>query len=429
MTIDTAASMWGEFSAMHAWAIATAAVVAAGCALVGTLLVVRRMSLLGDAISHAVLPGIAVAVLAGGRPGGLLVLVGAVAAAVVTVLLVQVLRREGGLAADAGTGVVFTTLFALGVVIITAAASRIDLDPGCILYGILELVPFDTVRVAGVEMPRAFLTGAGVLAVVAVGLAVTWKEQLFIAFDSDAARAVGLPVAAVTGGLLAATALVTVASFEAVGAILVVAMLVVPAATAELLVRRLHVMALVAMLLGVVAAVLGYLAAWRFDTSAAGMIAVVLGLEYVVAAIVAPEDGVVARVAARLALAWRVTCEDTLALLWRADEAAAGVAPQPFRSPGEWAAGLWLAASGRIVREAGRWGLTAIGRAEAETVVRSHRLWEAWLGRHADLPLDHLHPPAEWIEHHLGADLRRRIEADVGAEESDPHGRSIPREP
>jgi Mn-dependent DtxR family transcriptional regulator len=105
------------------------------------------------------------------------------------------------------------------------------------------------------------------------------------------------------------------------------------------------------------------------------------------------------------------------------------VAPQPFRSPGEWAAGLWLAASGRIVREAGRWGLTAIGRAEAETVVRSHRLWEAWLGRHADLPLDHLHPPAEWIEHHLGADLRRRIEADVGAEESDPHGRSIPREP
>jgi manganese/zinc/iron transport system permease protein len=386
MTIDTAASVWGEFSAMHAWAIATAAVVAAGCALVGTLLVVRRMSLLGDAISHAVLPGIAVAVLAGGRPGGVLVLVGAVAAALVTVLLVQALRREGGLAADAGTGVVFTTLFALGVVIITAAASRIDLDPGCILYGILELVPFDTVRVAGLEVPRAFLTGAGVLAVVAVGLAVTWKEQLFTAFDSDAARAVGLPVAAVTGGLLAATALVTVASF-------------------------------------------GYLAAWRFDTSAAGMMAVVLGLEYVVAAIVAPEDGVVARLAARLALGWRVTCEDTLALIWRADEARAGAASQPFRSPGEWAAGLWLAVSGRIVRDAGRWGLTAIGRAEAETVVRSHRLWEAWLGRHADLPLDHLHPPAEWIEHHLGADLRRRIEADVGAEESDPHGRSIPREP
>jgi manganese/zinc/iron transport system permease protein len=190
--MNAATGMWGELSAMHAWAIATAAVVAAGCALVGTLLVVRRMSLLGDAISHAILPGIAVAVLAGGRPGGLLVLVGAVAAALVTVLLVQVLRREGGLADDAGTGVVFTTLFALGVVIVTAAASRIDLDPGCILYGILELVPFDTVRIAGLEMPRAFLTGATVLVIVAGGLAATWKEQLFTAFDSDAARAVGL---------------------------------------------------------------------------------------------------------------------------------------------------------------------------------------------------------------------------------------------
>lgn len=417
---------WGEFGAMHAWAIATAAVVAAGCALVGTLLVVRRMSLLGDAISHAVLPGIVIAVLAGGRPGGLLVLVGAAAAAVVTVWLVQLLRRESGLADDAGTGVVFTTLFALGVVLVTAAASRIDLDPGCILYGILELVPFDTVTIAGIEMPRAFLTGALVLAAVALGLALTWKAQLFTAFDSDAARAVGVPVGVVTAGLLAATALVTVASFEAVGAILVVAMLVVPAATAELLVRRLHTMALVAMLVGVVAAALGYLAAWRFDTSAAGMIAVVLGLCYLLAAFLAPDDGVLARLVARVALGWRVACEDTLAHLWRADEAQAVVSGPA--SPLAWGALRWLGARGKVVRDAGGWALTASGRAEAETVVRSHRLWEAWLGRHADLPLDHLHPPAEWIEHHLGAELRRRIEADVGSDEGDPHGRSIPPE-
>lgn len=422
------ASVWSEFNAMHAWAIATAAVVAAGCALVGTLLVVRRMSLLGDAISHAVLPGIVVAVLAGGRPGGLLLLVGAVVAAVVTVSLVQFLRREGGLADDAGTGVVFTTLFAFGVVLVTAAASRIDLDPGCILYGILELVPFDTVAIAGVEMPRAFLTGVIVLVAVTLGLVVTWRVQLFTAFDIDAARAVGVPVGAVTAGLLAATALVTVASFEAVGAILVVAMLVVPAATAELLVRRLHTMAALAMLVGVVAAAIGYLVAWRFDTSAAGMIAVVLGLAYALAALLAPEDGVIARLASRVALGWRVTCEDTLALLWRAEEANNAV-PTVVRSPSEWAAVMWLKARGRIVPDAACWTLTAVGRAEAETVVRSHRLWEAWLGRHADLPLDHLHPPAEWIEHHLGADLRRRIEADVGVEESDPHGRSIPPEP
>ena len=260
---------------MHAWAIATAAMVAAGCGLVGTLLVVRRMSLLGDAISHAMLPGIVVAVLAGGRPGGLLVLVGAVVAALLTVWLTQVLRTEGGLAEDAGAGVAFTTLFALGVVMVTAAASRIDLDPACVLHGVLELVPFDTVPVLGVEVPRAFLTATAVFVLLAVAAIATWKMQVFTAFDTEAARAAGVPVAAVTTGLLIATSLATVAGFEAVGAILVVAMLVVPAATAELLSRRLHRIAVLAILLGVAAAGIGYLVAWWCNTSAAGMIAVV----------------------------------------------------------------------------------------------------------------------------------------------------------
>jgi len=264
---------------MHAWAIATAAVVSAGCALVGTLLVVRRMSLLGDAISHAVLPGIVIAVLAGGRPGGVAVVVGAVAAALLTVWLTQSLRLHGGMAEDAGAGVVFTTMFAAGVLIITAAASRIDLDPSCVLYGILELVPFDTVMLLGREVPRAFVTGTVVLGILLAAGALTWRQQIFTAFDPAAARAAGVPVGAVTLGLLAATALATVSSFEAVGAILVVAMLVVPAATAELLVHRLPWVMVVAVLVSTSSACLGYLAAWRFGTSAAGMIAVVLGLQ------------------------------------------------------------------------------------------------------------------------------------------------------
>ena len=293
-----------EWGAMHSWAIATAAVVSAGCALVGTLLVVRRMSLVGDAISHAVLPGIVLAVLAGGRPGGVLVLVGAVAAGLLTVWLTQLLSTQGGLAEDAGTGVVFTTLFALGVVIVTAAASRIDLDPTCVLYGVLELVPFDTVEIAGVNVPRAMLTATVVFLLLASAAWLTWKTQVLTAFDPDAARAVGVPVGFVTTGLMAATALATVASFEAVGAILVVAMLVVPASAAELLVHRLHHMAFVAIALAVAGAVIGYMAAWYFNTSAAGMMAVVLGLEYLVAAVVAPDDGILSRVVRRLGVAW-----------------------------------------------------------------------------------------------------------------------------
>lgn len=428
----TVAAVWlSEQAVMHGWAMATAAVVSAGCALVGTLLVVRRMSLLGDAISHAVLPGIVVAVLAGGRLGGPIVLAGATATALFTVWLTRSLAGRRGLAEDAAAGIVFTTLFAVGVVLVSALASRVDLDASCVLHGILELVPFDTVRLGGCEIPRAFLTGAIVLAALAAAALLTWKEQLFAAFDTDAARAAGMPVGLTTMGLLAATSLATVASFEAVGAILVVAMLVVPAATAELLMQRLHAMAFVAMLFSVLASCLGYVAAWHFNTSAAGMIAVVLGLGYLAAALVAP-GGVVARLVGRGWLAWRVTCEDCLAALWRGEEAGAVAALPPAVFPSslsQHAALLWLRASGRIATTAdGGWRLSPRGRSEAVTVVRSHRLWEAWLGRHADLPLDHLHPPAEWIEHHLGAAVRERLEAEVGAAASDPHGRTIPPE-
>lgn len=419
-------SAWA-LGGMHSWAMATAAVIAASCGLVGTLLVVRRMSLVGDAISHAVLPGIAVAVLAGGRAGGPLVFLGAVAAALLTVWLTQGLRTAGGLSEDAGAGVVFTTLFAAGVLLVGLAPPGTHLDAACVLYGELAFLPLDTVSLAGREVPRAFVAGLVVLAGLAIAAAATWKLQVFTAFDPAGARAAGIPVGGVTIGLLAATAVATVASFDAVGAVLVVAMLVAPAAAAELLTRRLHRMALLAMGLGAVAACVGYLAAWRFNTSAAGMIAVVLGLEYAAAAVFAPEDGLVARLVARLRLAWRVAREDRLATVWRAEEAGNAAAARP-RTPQESLVGRWLELTGQLARAGSSWRLSPTGRREAENIVRSHRLWEAWLGRHADLPLDHLHPPAEWVEHHLGAEMRERLEADMDERAADPHGREIPRE-
>ena len=425
MIVAFAAAGGGDW-AMHAWALATAAVTAAACSLVGTLLVVRRMSLFGDALAHAVLPGIVVAALAGGRPGGLLVFVGALGAALATVWLTQALRAVGGVAEDAGAGVVFTTMFALGVALVSAAGRGAHLDAACILAGDLTFVPFDTVDIAGHAVPRAFVGGAVVLTLLVAAAWATWKLQVFTAFDAEAARAAGLPVAAVTAGLLAATALATVASFQAVGAVLVVALLVVPAAAAELLVRRLHHVAIVAALLAVCGAWLGYLAAWRWSVNEAGAIAVVLGLEYLGAAFLAPEDGIVARALAAAGLRWRVAAEDVLAALWRGEESGVAAA-RPATVRGRLAA-LCLRAAGDIERGGKGWRLTPRGRRAAEMVVRSHRLWEAWLGRHVDLPVDHLHPPAEWVEHHLGAAMRRRIEAELGPFGSDPHGSEIPPE-
>lgn len=422
--------MSDDLFALHAWSMAIAATVSASCALVGTFLVVRRMSLLGDAIAHAVLPGIVVGVLAGGSLGGPLVIAGAVAASLLTVWLTQALRAGVGLAEDAGAGVVFTTLFALGVVIVSLFASRIDLDPDCVLFGVLELAAFDLMPVGAVMVPRALVTASVILVSVGLMLAVTWRMQVFTAFDLDAARAVGVPVGILTTALLAATAAATVAGFEAVGSVLVVSMLVVPAAAAELLVCRMHSVAIVAVMMAVASACIGWFAAWMLDTSAAGMIAVVLGGWYLLAVVVAPGDGLLARALAGLALAWRVAREDCLARIWRACEAAGSGAvamPAP-RSLFERVATTWLRVIGLVESTSHGVRLSPAASREAETVVRSHRLWEAWLGRHADLPLDHLHPPAEWIEHHLGLAMRQQIAGELARDAADPHGREIPPE-
>ena len=409
---------------LHGWAIATAAVVSACCAIVGTPLVVRRMSLLGDAISHAVLPGLVVAVLLGAQPGGIGVLFGATAAAMVTVWFTRFLYRQARLWEDASVGVSFTTLFAAGVLLVTISGSRVDLDPGCVLYGVLELVPFDTVDLYGWDIPRAFLSASFVLLLVSCGMWCTWRWQLFTAFDCDAAKAAGVPTVAVTMCLLVGVSLATVAGFVAVGAILVVAMLVVPAAAAERLVHRLHHAVWLAVMIAVVGAIGGYLLAWRFGTSAAGMMAVVLGVEYVIAILVAPDDGVVARLVSKLVYLWRVQCEDRLASFWRAEETGYARHESTVGSLVD----RWLRVNGQVQKQENSLILTSQGRVNAEVIVRSHRLWEAWLGRHVDLPVDHLHPPAEWIEHHLGEQVRKRIENELGNEDVDPHGSVIPPE-
>ncbi|MGQ0626518.1 MAG: metal ABC transporter permease, partial [Phycisphaerales bacterium] len=165
------------------WVVATGVCCAVACGVLGCFLVLRRMSLLGDAISHAVLPGIAAGFLVWGRRGILPMLLGAGGAGVLTAGLSGVLSRYARVAEDAALGVVFTTLFALGVVMITFSASSVDLDPGCVLYGVIEMTPLDTVLVLGMEMPRAFAGLFICLLIAVVMVGVFFKELAIVSFD------------------------------------------------------------------------------------------------------------------------------------------------------------------------------------------------------------------------------------------------------
>jgi manganese/zinc/iron transport system permease protein len=279
------------------WIILTASVASAACALIGCFLVLRRMAMLGDAISHAVLPGIAIAFLVSHSRAPLPMLIGAGTLGLVTALLTELLHRGGRLQQDASIGVTFTWLFAVGVILISAFAGQVDLDQECVLYGEIAYVPWDTWTTAqGRSLgPRALWILGFALVFNATWIVLAWKELKICAFDPELAASLGIPVAAFHYLLMGATSITTVTAFESVGAILVVAMIVGPAATAYLLTDRLGHMLLIAVGLGVASASLGYGLARALDCSIAGAMAVVIGVLFMLAFLFSPSHGLVAR--------------------------------------------------------------------------------------------------------------------------------------
>jgi manganese/zinc/iron transport system permease protein len=419
------------------WTIVAGAVSNSACAILGCFLVLRRMSLLGDAISHSVLPGIVVAFLLTGSLGGWPIFLAAVVLGLLTALLVQTLSGWGSVPEDVSMGIVFTSLFALGVFLLTNFARHVDLDPGCVLYGLIEFLPLDTVSLLGYEVPRAM--GPLGIALLATVLFVTvfWKELKIASFDPDLASAMGIPALAVHYLLMAMVAVVTVAAFEVVGSVIVVAMLIVPPATAHLLTDRLDRMLAWSVLVAVVSAVLGYLAAAQLNTTVAGMMAVAAGCQFALAVVFAPHYGLLSKVAHNFAISLRIVGEDVVAMLYRAEEAASGsggrrttwgeCARAAGSSVAAWLACPWLWRH-RQIRFDRRFSpvLTERGREAARSLVRAHRLWESFLDENFQLPLDHLHEPAQRIEHYLGPQLQERVAAELRKPNLDPHGRKIP---
>jgi len=282
------------------------------CGLLGNFLVLRRQSLMGDAISHAVLPGIVVAFLVVGSRATWPMFVGSALAALVAVVTIELVRRFGRMDGGTAMGVVFSVMFAAGVVLIERAAARnIDLDAECVLYGQLEdifwLGPTSLSSLADpaawATLPREVVTLAAALAVTAAVVAAFWKELKIASFDPDLASALGFPAGAINLGLMFLVGVVAVASFEAVGSILVIAMFICPAAAARLLTDRLGAQVTLSLVFAAISAIGGYILAafgpiWlgsQHSVAASGMIAVLSGAILATSALLAPRYGLLAR--------------------------------------------------------------------------------------------------------------------------------------
>ena len=264
------------------WIILTGTLVAVSAGLLGCFLVLRKMSMIGDAISHSVLPGIVIAVLLSGGRDPFTMILGAGILGLLTTFLIEFFQKKAKLQSDSAIGVTFTFLFAVGIILISLFAGYIDIDQDCVLYGEIAYVPIDTwILPNGTNMgPRAvYILGTLLILVVAFILAF-YKQLSITSFDPAFASAIGISTVFWHYALMSFVSIATVVSFESVGAILIINFLIGPPSIAYLLTENLKRMLFFTVIIGIIISVFGYLVAAYLDVSVAGSMATMTGVVF-----------------------------------------------------------------------------------------------------------------------------------------------------
>jgi manganese/zinc/iron transport system permease protein len=292
---------WTRDLASYGWVVLMGFLVATACGLVGNYLILRRMALVGDAISHSVLPGLAIAFLLANTRGSGVMFAGALVAGLVTTLLIELIHRKSRVKQDAAIGITFSSLFAIGVILISLYASKVDLDQDCVLYGeIGNIALLPMVQIGNVTLGPAPLVRMAVVAVITVLLILLFYKQLLVSsFDPGLASSLGINATWIQYGLMCWLSVVVVSAFESVGAILVIAMLILPGATASLLSERLPSIFALTVLHAALSSVIGlHLALW-LDCSIAGAMVVTGAIFFVCAWLFSARQGIIPRLIRR----------------------------------------------------------------------------------------------------------------------------------
>lgn len=396
--------------------------VAVVAGVVGCLVVLRRMAFLGDALSHAMIAGVAGGYLVmkmlfgleAHAPGMLL---GSLLAAVTTVALISFVSRISRVKEDTAIGIMYTGIFALGVVAVSIFRHYIHID-------LMHFIMGDILGVADSDLWVSAFVSAFVLTV----LILFFRHFQLTTFDPIMAASIGLPVLLIDYLLTTCVSLVVVSAVSMVGVILVVGLLITPAATAYLLCDRLDKMMALAALFGITSVVGGlYLCVW-LDSAGGGAIMLFCTLQFLVVLVVAPKYGLLARWLRLRNQVPQQIVEDVLTTILRNNKQASMETIKHYVEDG--------VALNRAIRQMTQDGLlrdrqnvyelTEKGEQEAAKVLRAHRLWEAYL-KSIGTPQEQLHPTAHRLEHIRGGTVEY-LDEKLGQPEQDPHGRDIPRE-
>ncbi|MBX2814358.1 MAG: metal ABC transporter permease [Saprospiraceae bacterium] len=392
------------------------------CGILGCFIVLRNMALIGDALAHAVLPGIVVAfVVVGYSAMGFFI--GSVVAGLVTAVAITWIQQQVNTKNDAAIGIVFTAMFALGVIGISWISKNqgVHLDLKDFLFG----------NVLGVSDQDLYMTFFVTLVVIAS--VVVFYRQLFLStFQPVISDAMGFSTRLIHYLVMLLLSFAVVASLRTVGVILVVAMLITPASTALLLSQRLKNVIFLAGLIGFLAAFLGLVFAILLETAPGPAMTVVATILYLLAALFSPTRGIVLNYFRRRKLQRRIRLEDVLKQTIRLDEVGkVSVAQLNARleiSKGKLRQLLRILEQRKLLNlfDEKEISLTEKGIALANKLVRAHRLWETYLVDQVGLSQEQIHNEAEKYEHFLTEEILDEVDAELGYPRRDPHGSPIP---
>lgn len=411
------------------WVVLGSVLLTGSSAIVGTFTFLRKRALIGDAVAHAVLPGVCLAFMLAGRKDPFLLMAGALATGWLSLFVVDLIKRKTKLKEDTAIGLVLSVFFGVGIFMLTEIqhsgnASQSGLDH--FLFG----------KAASLVQEDVTLFGAvAVLLVVVVYL--LYKEFTLLAFDENFARSIGFPVRVLEFVLTSLSVFAIVIGIQAVGLVLMAAMLITPAAAARFWTNKLSTMLFLATLFGVVSGISGAYISWLEPSMPTGpWIVMVVSVLAVSSFFFAPSRGIVSRMLRQYSHKRKILEENILKELYHLGEhdqdfmkerSVEEILHHRPMHKADLTKGLsYLKRGGYVEKKQGKWMLNDAGLLQGKRVTRLHRLWEMYLTEYLRIAPDHVHDDAETMEHILTPEIEERLQQLLNKPEKDPHDAKIP---
>ncbi len=397
--------------------------------LVGNFAFLRKRAMLGDAISHSVFPGVCLSFIVSGEKDPLMILIYSIVTGLIAMFLIDVIGRHKKVKVETAIGIVLSIFFGLGIMLISYIQGNLgDAQSG------LQHFFFGQAAAMSREDVQVFLYCS---IIIAGTIILFYKGLKQVSFDREHAIATGQPVVLLEIVLSILTVMAIAIGINAVGVILMAALLITPASTARLWTNRLFPMMVIAAILSVVSAIGGAFISYKYSGMPTGpWVVVLLSIMAFGSILFSPKRGALSRVIARKRLERKILKENILKTLFKLQEAdkeqTSGFSLQEINCLKAFDGralerGLkWLQQEKSTQIKNNKWTLTASGNQIGKRITRVHRLWELYLTNKVKLDIDHVHPSAESLEHIITPEIERMLQEELNFPDKDPHNKLIP---